>query len=68
MTEPTYTYTLTLDDAKRIVQALRSEAFQLSLESNRACEKGSRDYGTLLWEETTVHNNLANFIDIELPE
>ena len=68
MTEPTYTITLTLDDAKRIVQALRNEAFQLTQESHRACEKGSRDYGTLLWEETTVHNNLADFIDIELPE
>ena len=62
-----YTFSLSLEHAQLVVQSLRNEAFQLTQESHRACEKGSRDYGAVLWEETTVLNNLADFIDIELP-
>jgi hypothetical protein len=63
-----YTFTLCRADWKRVVQALRNEAFNLSQESNRACEKGSRDYGTLLWEETAILNAIASDIDFILPE
>ena len=63
-----HTFTLCRADWERVVQALRNEAFNLTQESNRACEKGSRDYGTLLWEETAILNAIAADIDFILPE
>lgn len=63
-----YSFTLCRADWDRVVQALRNEAFNLTQESNRACEKGSRDYGTLLWEETAILNAIASDIDFILPE
>ena len=63
-----YTVTLCKEDWQRVVQALRNEAYQLTQESNRACEKGSHDYGTLLWEECAYHNAVASHIDYLLPE
>lgn len=63
-----YTVTLCKADWQRVVQALRNEAYQLTQESNRACEKGSIDYGTLLWEECAYHNAVASHIDYLLPE
>ena len=63
----TYNVSLCLKDWERIVQALRNEAFQLTQESRRACEKGSTDYGTILWEECTSHNALADLIDFQIP-
>ena len=63
-----YTFSFNLEDTRRIVQALRGEAYQLSQESQRACSKGSRDYGTLLWEETAVLNSIAETVDFKLPE
>ncbi len=67
-TNKLYSFTLCRADWERVVQALRSEAFTLSTESNRACAKGSRDYGTLLWEETAILNAIASDIDFILPE
>ena len=67
-TNKLYSYTLCRADWERVVQALRNEAFNLTQESNRACEKGSRDYGTLLWEETAILNAIASDIDFILPE
>ena len=64
----TYTIKVCLEDAQRIVKALRYEAYHLSQESHRACEKGSREYGTLLWEENAYYNALASDIDFILPE
>jgi hypothetical protein len=64
----TYTIRVCLEDAQRIVKALRYEAYHLSQESHRACEKGSREYGTLLWEENAYYNALASDIDFILPE
>ena len=66
--ETLYTFSFNLEDTRRIVQALRGEAYQLSQESQRACMKGSRDYGTLLWEETAILNSIAETIDFRLPE
>ena len=66
--ETLYTFSFNLEDTRRIVQALRGEAYQLSQESQRACMKGSRDYGTLLWEETAILNSIAEAIDFRLPE
>lgn len=63
-----HTFTLCRADWERVVQALRNEAFNLTQESNRACEKGSRDYGTLLREETAILNAIAADIDFILPE
>ena len=63
-----YTFSFNLEDSRRIVDAIRHEAYQISLESQRACEKGSRDYGTLLWEETAILNAIASDIDFILPE
>jgi hypothetical protein len=37
-------------------------------ESDRACEKGAGDYGTLLWEENAILNSIAETIDFKLPE
>jgi hypothetical protein len=50
------------------VQALRNEAYQMKQESDRACEKGANDYGTLLWEENAILNSIAETIDWGLPE
>jgi hypothetical protein len=67
--EPTlYTFSFCLEDCRRIVSALRNEAYQMKLESDRACEKGSREYGTILWEETAILNSIAETIDWGLPE
>ena len=63
-----YTIRVCLEDAQRIVKALRYEAYHLSQESHRACEKGSREYGTLLWEENAYYNALASDIDFIIPE
>jgi hypothetical protein len=63
-----YTVTLCRADWERVIQALRNEAFQLTNESHRAIEKGSTAYGTLLWEETAIHNSIAADIDFLLPE
>jgi hypothetical protein len=69
MTEPTlYTFSFCLEDCRRIVSALRNEAYQMKLECDRACEKGARDYGTVLWEENAILNALASDIDYKLPE
>ena len=69
MTEPTlYTFSFNLEDTRRIVDALRHEAYQITLESQRACEKGARDYGTLLWEETAILNSIAETISWKLPD
>jgi hypothetical protein len=54
------------EDWKRIIQALRNEAYQLTQESNRAQEKGAHEYATLLWEECAYHNALSDQIDYEL--
>jgi hypothetical protein len=62
-----YTYTLCQEDWQRVVQALRNEAYTLTQESNRACEKGAETYGTLLWEETAILNDIAETIDFKLP-
>jgi hypothetical protein len=69
MTEPTlYSFSFCLEDCRRIVQALRNEAYQMKQESDRACEKGANDYGTLLWEENAILNSIAETIDWGLPE
>jgi hypothetical protein len=69
MNEPTlYTFSFCLEDCRRIVDALRCEAYNISQESHRACEKGAHDYGTLLWEETAILNSIAETIDWRLPE
>jgi|694.fasta_scaffold71348_11 hypothetical protein len=68
MTKSTIKYELTPEDARRVAQALRNEAHQLENESERACEKGFDDYGTLLWEECSVYNELAGYFHRELPE
>ena len=69
MAEPTlYSFSFCLEDCRRIVSALRHEAYQMKLESDRACEKGARDYGTVLWEENAILNALASDIDYKLPE
>ena len=69
MTEPTlYSFSFCLEDCRRIVSALRNEAYQMKLESDRACERGARDYGTVLWEENAILNALASDIDYKLPE
>ena len=52
---------ITPEDARRVAQALRNEAHRLEDESERACEKGFDNYGTLLWEECFLHNKLAGF-------
>ena len=64
----TCTIKVCLEDAQRIVKALRYEAYHLSQESQRACEKHARDYGTILWEESAYYNALASDIDYTLPE
>ena len=63
-----YSFTLCRADWVRVISALRNEAFQLTQDSHRACEKGARDYGTLLWEETAILNAIASDIDFMLPE
>jgi len=63
-----YTFSFNLEDTRRIVDALRHEAYQITLESQRACEKGAQDYGTILWEETAILNSIAETIDFRLPE
>ena len=63
-----YSFTLCRADWDRVIGALRNEAFQLTQDSHRACEKGARDYGTLLWEETAILNAIASDIDYMLPE
>ena len=69
MTEPTlYTIKLCKEDWLRVIDALRHEAYQMKLESDRACEKGARDYGTLLWEENAILNSISDTIDFALPE
>jgi hypothetical protein len=68
MTKSTIKYEITPEDARRVAQALRNEAHRLENESERACEKGFDDYGTLLWEECSVHNELAGYFHRELPE
>jgi hypothetical protein len=65
---PLYTFSFCLEDCRRIVSALRNEAYQMKLESDRACEKGSRDYGTVLWEENAILNSIADTLDYKLPE
>jgi hypothetical protein len=66
--EPTlYSFSFCLEDCRRIVDALRCEAYNLKQESDRACEKGARDYGTVLWEETAILNSIADDIDYNLP-
>lgn len=67
-TETLYTFSFNLEDSRRIVEALRGEAYQISQESQRACSKGSNDYGTLLWEECHILNAIASDIDFLLPE
>jgi len=59
--------TLSVSDWGRVIQALRNEAHNLTLESQRACEKGCREYGTLLWEECAIHNDIASDIDLLMP-
>jgi len=63
-----YSFTLCRADWDRVISSLRNEAFQLTQDSHRACEKGARDYGTLLWEETAILNAIASDIDYMLPE
>lgn len=63
-----YTIKVCIEDAQRIVSALRHEAYQMKQESDRACEKHARDYGTILWEESAYYNALADSIDFILPE
>ena len=63
-----YTFTLCRADWERVMQALRNEAYNLTQECNRACEKGAQDYGTLLWEESAILNAIASDIDFILPE
>jgi hypothetical protein len=63
-----YTIKVCLEDAQRIVKALRYEAYHLSQESQLACEKGARDYGTILWEESAYYNALSDSIDFIIPE
>jgi hypothetical protein len=60
------TMTLCQSDWQRVSQALRNEAFALTNESNRACEKGANDYGTILWEETAILNDIAETIEFKL--
>ena len=68
MTDPTlYSITLCEADWRRVIDALRQEAYQYTQESQRACEKGANDYGTLLWEETAILNDLAETIGWKLP-
>ena len=50
------------------MSAVRNEAYQMKLESDRACEKGAREYGTVLWEETAILNSIADTLDYKLPE
>ena len=68
MEKDLYTIKVCLEDAQRIVKALRYEAYSLSQGSHLACEKGARDYGTFLWEESAYYNALASDIDFTLPE
>lgn len=63
-----YTFTLCQADWSRVIQALRNEAYQLTQESDRACEKGAQEYGEVLWEECTYLNAIADSIDFILPE
>jgi hypothetical protein len=63
-----YTIKVCLEDAQRIVKALRYEAYHLSQESHLACEKGARDYGTILWEESAYYDALSDSIDFIIPE
>jgi len=67
-TKNLYTMTLCQEDWRRVVQALRNEAYTLTQESNRACEKGAETYGTLLWEETAILNDIAETIAWKLPD
>jgi hypothetical protein len=67
MPKPDLAVSLPAADWRKVIQALRNEAFHLSQESHRACEKGSRDYGTMLWEECSLHNALASEIEAALP-
>jgi hypothetical protein len=67
MKAPQYPVYLSLDNWQKVIQSLRNEAFQLTQESNRACEKGSLEYGTMLWEECSIHNNLALEVESFLP-
>jgi hypothetical protein len=61
MAKSTIKYEITPEVALRVAQALRNEAHQLENESERACEKGFDDYGTLLWKECSLHNKLADY-------
>lgn len=63
-----YTFTLCRADWGRVIQALRNEAYDLTKECDRACEKGAQGYGTLLWEECAIFNAIASDIDFILPE
>jgi hypothetical protein len=69
MNEPTlYTFSFCLEDCRRIAQALRNESVLLNRESDRACENGAQEYGSVLWEEASILNALASDIDYKLPE
>jgi hypothetical protein len=63
-----YSVTLCQEDWVRVVQALRNEAYALTQDSNRAHENGAIDYSTLLWEETAIHNDIADTIEWKLPD
>jgi hypothetical protein len=63
-----YSVSLCQEDWRRVIDALRQEAYQIKLESDRACEKGANDYGTLLWEENAIYNDIADTISWKIPE
>lgn len=63
-----YTFTLCRADWERVIQALRNEAYNLTQECDRACEKGRAGLQAWLGEECAIFNAIASDIDFILPE
>ena len=65
MTDNALTVTLPSETWQKVIQAMRNEAYTLSRESDRACEKGANEYGEILWEECAEHNEIAREIETQ---
>ena len=63
-----YSLTLCKEDWQRVLDALRNEAYQFILMSDRAQEKGAVEYAELLLDENSAYNALADYVNFFIPE
>ena len=61
-----FSYTISEDDARLIVQTLRERAYQLVDESDRAHSKGCSEYAAVIYNESCTYHDIADFFSLKL--